>query len=309
MNFNNFKNLARIKDLPIQEQHRQYFLYQSNQMYESSFVAASSAAAGAGAGAGGTKQLPFYGYGFSGDLLKLKYATGTASNSEVDTGMNFPGLAVFDKNTDDSYQYFVTNDNSKMYFGKFNQVGNDNVTVIDETNLTNLSYNLPSSLYYEGNGNFIYLDGIPILGSPTFSNVVRINTNGDCEIVCHVDTNTYYPTSLFPYNGEVWGSYVHGFPYPFAGVGKFDLNAGEFTTFNDIILTGVPNLTGWKIWFVPGVTTYNNQIYLNLFVIDKYNAEFLEIITNFNPDTLEAKFVSFVNQVNQGVPCSDITTL
>jgi hypothetical protein len=304
MNFNNFKNLARIKDLPIQEQHRQYFLYQSNQMYESSFVAASSAAAGAGAGAGGTKQLPFYGYGLSGDLLKLIYATGTASNSEVDTGMNFPGLAVFDKNTDDSYQYFVTNDESKMYFGKFNQIGDENVITIDETNLTNLSYNAPSSLYYEGSGNFIYLDGLPILGSPTFSNVVRVNTNGDCEIVCHVDTSTYYPTSLFPYNGEVWGTYLYSLF--FAGVGTFDLNTGEFTTFNDIILTGVPNLTSWKIWFVPGVTTYNNQIYLNLFVIDKDNSDFLEIIANFNPDTLEAKFVSFVNQ---GIPCIDITTL
>jgi len=267
---------------------------------------ASSAAAGAGAGAGGSKQLPFYGFGIDYEFYKINYSGATSSGNEVSTGMNFPGLAVFDKNTDDSYQYFVTNDGVKMYFGKFNQIGNENVIIIDETNLTNLSYNTPSSLYYEGNGNFIYLDGSPILGSPTFSNVVRINTNGDCGIVCHVDTGTYPATSLFPYNGEVWGAYTYNFPYSLAGVGKFDLNTGEFTTFNDIILTGVPNLTSWKIWFIPGVTTYNSQIYLNLFVTDKDNSEFLEIITDFNPDTLVANFVSFVNQ---GIPCIDITTL
>jgi len=306
MKFNNFKNLARIKDLPTHEQNRQWFLYQSNQMYERSFVAASSAAAGAGAGAGGSKQLPFYGFGVDYEFYKINYSGATSSGNEVSTGMSSPGLTVFDKNTDDGYQYFVTNDGVKMYFGKFNQIGNENVIIIDETNLTNLSYNAPSSLYYEGNGNFIYLDGIPILGSPTFSNVVRINTNGDCQIVCHVDIGTYSATSLFPYNGEVWGAYAYGFPFSLAGVGKFDLNTGEFTTFNDIILTDVPNLTSWKVWFVAGVTTYNSQIYLNLFVIDKDNSEFLEVITDFNPDTLEAKFVSFVNQ---GIPCIDITTL
>ena len=300
MNFNSFKNLARVKDLPIQEQHRQYFLYQSNKIYESSFAASSAAA---GAGAGGTKQLPFYGINLNNDFSKIKYAGVTSSVNQIPTGMYFTIPVAFDKNTDDGYQYFIINSSPTMYFGKFNQTSMDSVIIIDEVNLTNLSYNTPSSLYYEGNGNFIYLDGFPIIGSPTFSNVSRINVNGTCEIVCNVDINTYHPTCLFPYNGEVWGSYLYG-PY-LAGVGKFDFESGEFTTFNDIILIDVPNLISWKIWFVAGVTTYNNQIYFNMFVNDKYNSEILEVITTFNPDTMESKFVSFVN----GAPCLDITTL
>lgn len=50
-NWNQFRNLPRIKDLTIQEQSRQYWMYQNNSMNESSLIqSASSAAAGAGSG-------------------------------------------------------------------------------------------------------------------------------------------------------------------------------------------------------------------------------------------------------------------
>jgi hypothetical protein len=58
-NWNQFKNLPRNRDLSPQEQSRQYFIYQSNMMYEASVnntVAAAAAAAGAGAGGGGIRK-------------------------------------------------------------------------------------------------------------------------------------------------------------------------------------------------------------------------------------------------------------
>jgi hypothetical protein len=54
--WNQFKNLPRNRDLSPGEQSRQYFIYQSNMMYEASVnntVAAAAAASAAGAGSGG----------------------------------------------------------------------------------------------------------------------------------------------------------------------------------------------------------------------------------------------------------------
>jgi hypothetical protein len=61
--WNQFRNLPKIKDLPVHEQSRQYWMYQSNSMYEAqsspssaaSSAAAGAAGAGAGAGAGGRR--------------------------------------------------------------------------------------------------------------------------------------------------------------------------------------------------------------------------------------------------------------
>lgn len=193
-----------------------------------------------------------------------------------------------------------------MLFGKFDALSDDNISIIDDSNLTSLSTNYPGSLFYEGDGNFLYLDGslVPTFPSaPTFSNVIRIDTSGNCEIVCNVSLGDYYPQVMFPYNNELWGSYSYG---PFlSGIGKFDTDSGQFITFNDIILTDVPNLVSWKIFLVVGVTSYNNKIYINMYVTDKENSSFLEVIAEYDPETSVAKFVSFVNSET----CFDLTTL
>ena len=50
--WNNFKNLPKIKNLPIYEQNRQYFIYQGNAMYES--IIAQSAQSTSAVSAGGS---------------------------------------------------------------------------------------------------------------------------------------------------------------------------------------------------------------------------------------------------------------
>lgn len=60
-NWNRFKELPKIKQLSPQEQSRQYFIYQSNMMYEASLntiAAAAAAAAGSGGGGGIKKAAP-----------------------------------------------------------------------------------------------------------------------------------------------------------------------------------------------------------------------------------------------------------
>lgn len=311
MNLNQFKNLSRIKDLPTHEQNRQWFIYQSNLIYEQSFSNRTSAVSTPSAGGTSRPPLPvIYAFNLSYQFLGIQFTQtlGVESN-QIPTDMTFPGSTVFEKNTDDGLQYFISYDDSLLttYFCKFNEPKNDSVTVIDEINITSLNTTYPSSLYYEGDGNFIYLSGSYIGGGgETFSNVVRVNVDGSCELVCTVDNSTYYPQVLFPYNNEVWGAYGYG--GFLNGVGKFDFMTAEFTTFDDIILTGVPNLMSWKIIFVLGTTTYNQDIYFNLFVLDKEISQPFQIITTFNPDTLEAKFVSFVN-ISDNPPILDITTL
>lgn len=72
-------------------------------------------------------------------------------------------------------------------------------------------YSSPSSMYYEGNGNFIYLDRIAFMDTAFdegFPKVVRINTNGTASFVSKHNYNLdgFYPTSLFEYDGDVWGA-------------------------------------------------------------------------------------------------------
>jgi hypothetical protein len=69
-NFNQFKNLPRNRDLTPAEQSRQYFIYQSNMMYEASINTVAAAAAAAGSG-GGSFKTPINEYPFA--TIQLRY--------------------------------------------------------------------------------------------------------------------------------------------------------------------------------------------------------------------------------------------
>lgn len=86
MNFNQFKNLPRIKDLPIQEQNRQWFLYQGNLMYEARSSAIATAASSAAGGRRSTPQpaITFYGLALYTAPLQYKLNGITETGEQVE---------------------------------------------------------------------------------------------------------------------------------------------------------------------------------------------------------------------------------
>ena len=140
--------------------------------------------------------------------------------------------------------------------------------------------------------------GNPIIsnygGNYTISNVVRIHTNGSCEYIFHnLNTNSFYPQILFTYQGQTWGFFTYaGF---ITGAGIFDMNEGVFISTNEINLIGLPGIPSWKIWYASGLVIHIGIIYVSLYVMNKDTSAYVQVLTKFNPDTMEAVFVGFIN--------------
>jgi hypothetical protein len=99
-NWNQFKNLPRNRDLSPQEQSRQYFIYQSNMMYEANInntVAAAAAAAGSGGG-GGLKVISEF-PSVSGQSYIISWA---------DTNDNLWKFVVYNFGTGQLYDTYTT---------------------------------------------------------------------------------------------------------------------------------------------------------------------------------------------------------
>ena len=82
-NWNQFKNLPRNRDLSAQEQSRQYFIYQSNMMYEASVnntVATAAAAAGSG---GGSLAIPTFRFKSNQNLFSIYFDQGDNLEGEL----------------------------------------------------------------------------------------------------------------------------------------------------------------------------------------------------------------------------------
>lgn len=301
MNFNHFKNLPRIKDLPEHEQSRQWFLYQDNLMYEARSSAIATAAASSAGGRISTPQpdITFYGAAIYPVIFEYKLNGITETGEQIEDPFNliFNGITVFEKNTDDNYNYFITYDNeTTMTFGKLKD---GNITIIDTTNLSALTNNAPGSLYYEGGGNFIYLDGCPPAGvgflSYTQSNIIRIDTEGNCEFVVeNLDISYYAPTCLFPYQGSIFGAFVVS--GVIAGIGPFDLETGLFTDGAVIEVRDLPGITSYKVWFVLGAQVVNDEIYLNLYISDKDTSSYFQCIAKLTIG--EEVYATYISPIN-----------
>jgi hypothetical protein len=151
----------------------------------------------------------------------------------------------------------------------------------------------PTSLYYEGDGSFIYLDKLLFIDNNDIMNkVVRINTNGTASLVSmNSQDNGLYPTSLFEYDGDIWAGSIPN--YPIALIGKYDITTGLFDeeSANEITVNNIPNVTMTKVWFVMSVINVDGKIYCNLVVNNKEIDETIQCICELNMETFEAEYL------------------
>ncbi|CAB4159471.1 hypothetical protein UFOVP699_207 [uncultured Caudovirales phage] len=214
--------------------------FEQQALYEQAVRIKMQSQGGVGAaGAGGTYE-PLEGlFGVGADGLIY-----TLDRNEANWPFNylpFPTQTAITLNTDDNGLYAVV-DSGEAYFIKIDKETRE-LTFFDN-NISDYTTKGSSSLYYEGNGSFIYLDnGFKKTG---VSSIIRVTLNEfssetvDVTEVSEVDDGVtgYLLRNLFLYDGTPWAIAYAG---PDIIIGPFDIDAGDFIYSN--ILAPSPSET------------------------------------------------------------------
>ena len=208
----------------------------------------SQGGVGAAAGSGGGYD-PLEGlFGVSSDGLIY-----TVDRTEANWPFNFenfPDLTVIALNTDDDRLYAAVDFGGEVYFIRIDKETRE-FTFLDN-NINDYATKGASSLYYEGNGSFIYLDnGFKKTG---VSSIIRVTLNefspetADVTEVSEVDEGVtgYLLRNLFLYDGTPWAIAYAG---PDTIIGPFDIDAGDFIYSNIL----VPSPSETRVELILGV--------------------------------------------------------
>jgi len=155
----------------------------------------------------------------------------------------------------------------------------------------------PTSMYYLGENQFICLDRFLLFDDQynfsIYPKTYKVDTYFGTTTLLSIHNDDNYPTSLFQYNGEVWGVYAEGGGFPISSVSKYDINTGLFDTesINQVVVNNIPNVSMSKVWFVISAVNINDRIYCNLLVNDKETNNTLQCIAELNVETGEADYL------------------
>lgn len=189
----------------------------------------------AGGGGGGDPLNGLYGVGVNGLIYSL-------NRGEANWPYNFepfPDITQITLNTDDGFLYAILESGGTVYFLRIDKTTRD-ITFIDNT-ISDYTVKGASSLYYEGDSKFIYLDNLT--KKSTIGSIVRIELNQlspettTATEVSEVDSNVtgYLLRNLFRYDGTPWAiGYTVGDPAVIL-IGPFDIDAGDFVYSNALV--------------------------------------------------------------------------
>jgi hypothetical protein len=155
----------------------------------------------------------------------------------------------------------------------------------------------PTSMYYLGENQFICLDRFLLFDDQynfsIYPKTYKVDTYSGTTTLLSIHSDDNYPTSLFQYNGEVWGVYAEGGGFPISSVSKYDINTGLFDTesINQVVVNNIPNVSMSKVWFVISAVNIDDRIYCNLLVNDKETNNTLQCIAELNVETGEADYL------------------
>lgn len=231
----------------------------------------SQGGVGAAAGSGGPNIPPaalLYGIAFNGLVYRLD---STEENWEYNYE-TFPEFACATLNPDDGFLYAVIDFVGDVYFIRIDR-DTRNFEFIDN-NISDFSSKGASSLYYEDNGQFIYLDNA-YKGSVT--SIIRVTLDSPATAtateVSEIDSEEtgFLLRNLFPYEGQVWAIGISG---PLIQMGPFDIDAGDFIYSNEVL----PSPSQPEVVEISGVfstITHKGIVYMVAVWIDEFG--------NFNP--------------------------
>ena len=238
--------------------------FEEQTMYEQMVQMAQSRAGQApGVGGGGGDPLTgLYGVGADGLIYNLNRGE---ANWPYNYEPAFPSITQITLNTDDGFLYAILEFDGEVYFIRIDRTTRELTFIVN--NISEFATKGASSLYYEGDGKFIYLDN---LSKKAISSIIRIELDplspevATATQVSEVDEGVtgYILRYLFLYEGATWAVAINtGFPGGFI-TGPFDIVSGTFIYAN--ILAPLPTESNIaSIEAVLGVVEHNGVIYVD----------------------------------------------
>jgi hypothetical protein len=284
--------------------------FEEQALYEQA-VRMAQARANAVAGGGGDPLTGLYGVSIDGLIYNL-------NRGEANWPYNydsFPEITQITLNTDDGFLYAIVDFAGTTSFIRIDKTTRE-FTFIDN-NISDFSIKGAASLYYEGDGKFIYLDN---LYKKAISSIIRIELDpfspevAVATEVSEVDSELtgYLLRNLFLYEGETWAIAVdNGSPAGFI-TGPFDIVSGTFNYYN--ILTPSPSESNIaSIAEVFGAIEHNGAVYVDSVWLDPED-NFDIGLFKMDTDTGGASapyYLTFVKDLNiasaENVPILSIT--
>lgn len=264
------------------------------------------------AGGGGDPLTGLYGVGIDG----LIYALNRGEANWPYNYIPFPDITQIALNKDDGFLYAILDYLGEVYFVRIDRTTRDFTFI--ENNISDFTVKGASSLYYEGDGKFIYLDN---LSKKAISSIIRIEIDqfspefATATEISEVDEGVtgYLLRSLFLYEGATWAIAVdNGSPAGFI-TGPFDINSGTFDYYNILVPSpSESNINIAEIVAVLGVVEHNGVVYVDAIWLDPeegYDIGLFKMDTD-NGGALAPYYLTFVKDLNiasAGVPILSIT--
>ena len=289
------------EQLAIRRRFEEQTMYE--QMVQMAQSRAGQAPGAAGVAGGGGDPLTGL-YGVSADGLIYSLNKGEANwpyNFEL-----FPGITQITLNGDDGFLYAILEVVGTVSFIRIDRTTRE-FTFIDN-DISDYAIKGASSLYYEGDGNFIYLDN---LSKKAISSIIRIELDpsppefATATEISEVDEEVtgYILRNLFLYEGATWAVALDtGSPSPGGYItGPFDIDSGTFIYSN--ILAPSPsesNINIASIEAVLGVVEHNGVVYVDAVWFDPEESYYFGL---FKMDTdgggaVAPYYLTFVKDLN-----------
>ena len=237
---------------------------EDNILFEQMAYSAAVAAAAA-AGSGGLDPLRgLYGVAING----LAYSLG---RGEANWSFNYaplPDITQATLNTDDGLVYAIVDWEGEVSFVRIDRTTRELEFI--ENDISDYAAKGASSLYYEGEGNFIYLDNF---FKKAISSIIRIELDpllpeATATVVSEVDPEEtgYLLRNLFLYEGATWAIAIDN-ALPQFITGPFNIETGEFTYSNVLLPSpSEPNIQSINI--VYGAVEHKGVVYVDAVWLD-----------------------------------------
>jgi hypothetical protein len=266
------------------------------------------------AGGGGDPLTGLYGVGIDGLIYNLNRGE---ANWPYNYEPPFPDVTQITLNGDDGFLYAILEFDGEVYFIRIDRTTREFTFIVN--NISEFATKGASSLYYEGDGKFIYLDN---LSKKAISSIIRIELDplspevATATEVSEVDEEVtgYILRNLFLYEGATWAVAIDtGSPAGFI-TGPFDIELGTFDYSN--ILAPSPsesNINIASIDAVLGVVEHNGVVYVDAVWSDpeeSYDFGLFKMDTD-NGGAVAPYYLTFVKDLNiteaEDVPIVSIT--
>jgi hypothetical protein len=226
---------------------------------------AYSAAVAAAAGSGGLDPLRgLYGVDENG----LAYSLGRGEANWSINYAPFPDITQATLNTDDGLVYATVDFGGEVSFVRIDRTTRELEFI--ENDISDYAAKGASSLYYEGEGNFIYLDNF---FKKAISSIIRIELDpllpeATATVVSEVDPEEtgYLLRNLFLYEGATWAIAIDNVLQQFI-TGPFNIETGEFT-YSNVLLPSPSEPNIQSIATVFGVVEHKGVVYVDAVWLD-----------------------------------------